>query len=698
MQIFALSNFALAQPVFDRLGRNPMYLTSEEFQPATLLILAAIVSVLIPGLIVLCQRVIAWTLPRLAQSFHTLCLFVGFLLIALPLVKSAGCFPGLLHVLISLALAVTATWLSTERDWFRRIALPAAAASLIFPGLFVFRSAATVIVFPRQAEPLTVVVERPVPIVMIVLDECSGLSLMTPDHTIDATRFPHFARLAAGSHWFRNSTSVHPDTLQAVPALLAGRFPDSPEVPASQTRPQNLFSLLEASNQFRITAFEPVSKLATAPFATRAAARRPVHEQLPRLGQTLWPLYLHDLSPTDYAWHLPRVPTCWFGPLNPTAEVVDRQVRQGVVRYSWGSQRDVQLDHFLDCLDESTQPSLHFLHVLLPHVPWTYLPSGRAYLSDDYGEFLASEPSHGNADGFGGDEWLVVQRQQRYLLQLQFVDRFIGRLLDRLQTTGLYDDCLLVVTADHGVAFQAAGPRRDLSPQTAPEILSTPLFIKRPGQTTGVISDRNVQSIDILPTIADVLGMRLPLPVDGVSVFATDHQAPPTKRSLDRQFQEFTFARDLVHSSVVPQQTAQRFGNSPDFQPVLKVGTCDDLLGQSLDAIPQTTDGAVTIELAHFQHQLEYAADSLVPCFFRGVVQKPIALERPVILAIAVNGTIRALTRTYHVQGLYNYWEALVPESSLRPGDNDIQFFSVKPTTQGCQLCRCQFAPPSEAH
>ena len=50
------------------------------------------------------------------------------------------------------------------------------------------------------------------------------------------------------------------------------------------------------------------------------------------------------------------------------------------------------------------------------------------------------------------DPFLTRHNEQRYLLQLDFVDRLIGRLLRRLKAQGMYDNTLLVVTADHGIA------------------------------------------------------------------------------------------------------------------------------------------------------------------------------------------------------------------------------------------------------
>ena len=41
-------------------------------------------------------------------------------------------------------------------------------------------------------------------------------------------------------------------------------------------------------------------------------------------------------------------------------------------------------------------------------------------------------------------------------------------------------------------------------------VLPIPLFVKYPGQTTPTVDERDAQSIDLLPTIADTLGLTLP--------------------------------------------------------------------------------------------------------------------------------------------------------------------------------------------
>jgi arylsulfatase A-like enzyme len=51
------------------------------------------------------------------------------------------------------------------------------------------------------------------------------------------------------------------------------------------------------------------------------------------------------------------------------------------------------------------------------------------------------------------------------------------------------------------------------------DIADTPLFIKRAFQQSGCVSDRHVRTEDILPTIADLLGVCMPCRVDGASIF-----------------------------------------------------------------------------------------------------------------------------------------------------------------------------------
>ena len=140
----------------------------------------------------------------------------------------------------------------------------------------------------------------------------------------------------------------------------------------------------------------------------------------------------------------------------------------------------------------------------MPHTPWNYLPSGIRY---------ESPPGVPN----DGDGWVELARE-RHLLQLEYTDRLVGETLRTLRESGLYDDALVVVTADHGLSFTngVQGRGRAAVDRAPGEVLWVPLFIKEPGQRTGRVDDRNWEHVDLLPTIADRARVEIPWSVDGL--------------------------------------------------------------------------------------------------------------------------------------------------------------------------------------
>ena len=114
------------------------------------------------------------------------------------------------------------------------------------------------------------------------------------------------------------------------------------------------------------------------------------------------------------------------------------------------------------------------------------------------------------------------------MLQAQYADRLVGRLLDALRARGLFDDAVIVVTADHGASFATGEPRRPANRANVGAIAPVPFFVKLPGQREGRVDDRAVRTIDVLPTIAKAAGVRLPWQADGMPADerAVDPAAP----------------------------------------------------------------------------------------------------------------------------------------------------------------------------
>jgi len=88
-----------------------------------------------------------------------------------------------------------------------------------------------------------------------------------------------------------------------------------------------------------------------------------------------------------------------------------------------------------------------------------------------------------------------------------WADANLGMLINKLQDLGLYDHTILIVTADHGQGLEGdeGGPGHMGKPYRAR--IHVPLLLHLPGAIpAGLVLDANVQTIDIVPTVLDLLG------------------------------------------------------------------------------------------------------------------------------------------------------------------------------------------------
>lgn len=79
-------------------------------------------------------------------------------------------------------------------------------------------------------------------------------------------------------------------------------------------------------------------------------------------------------------------------------------------------------------------------------------------------------------------------------------DYYIGSLLQRLKDRGLYDNTIVIVTADHGEAFLDHSQLKH-GGSLYRELLRVPLIVKLPGVRGGRKVEALVRSIDIAPTV-----------------------------------------------------------------------------------------------------------------------------------------------------------------------------------------------------
>ena len=71
---------------------------------------------------------------------------------------------------------------------------------------------------------------------------------------------------------------------------------------------------------------------------------------------------------------------------------------------------------------DGVRPGLNFLHIELPHVPYQYSPTGRQYTRSTATAGISGEY-------WTKDEDVVWNALRRYRLQVEYVDRLVGRLV-----------------------------------------------------------------------------------------------------------------------------------------------------------------------------------------------------------------------------------------------------------------------------
>ena len=171
-----------------------------------------------------------------------------------------------------------------------------------------------------------------------------------------------------------------------------------------------------------------------------------------------------------------------------------------------------------------------------------------------------SHPSHRVLEGtdddlmFAAVEFLRAHRNDRWFLYLHFMDlhqyvsddasalfgtsysdtydnsirredRLIGELEGVLESAGLLERTLIVLTSDHGEAFREHG-KEGHAKDLYGEVIHVPLIIGLPFELEdGIVVRESTANVDIWPTLYELLGMEGPSGVDGKSLVDAIHRA-----------------------------------------------------------------------------------------------------------------------------------------------------------------------------
>ncbi len=490
--LLGLSGFAVSQPLLALAGEDPTLFTFAGVRGGGIVVFALVVA-LVPPLALWAFTVVVGAVNGKAGD-------VAFVVFASSLVgatviqwvKSAGVENGLVLGVVGFGavagFAVGVVRVTAVSMWARFTApLPVLSVMMLLVA-----SPAGDLLRPRpDATGPTEASADVAPVVFLLLDELPLRTIIDADGSIDAERFPNMARLAGRSTWYRNYTTMSHRTLLAVPSILRGRAP-SPDGILWTDASDNLFSLLIDTHHMT------VSETATAlcGFSTCGLGQSAGTSGLSSLLSQMWEVWKQRVR-------LSPVGEIDLGQFAEVAVPLDRD--DLTVNRATSASPLQRVVEFLEAIEETREPHLYYLHLMLPHQPWTFYPDGRQHRSLEVWQVYSEDLG----------DWALAVLQQAHIWQMQYTDRVLGEILDRLEEIDLFDRSLVVVMSDHGVNFKTPPDLRELHTHTLGSISYAPLFIKSPGQVEGRTDDSNLMSFDVLPTIAAELGVTIDWDVDG---------------------------------------------------------------------------------------------------------------------------------------------------------------------------------------
>jgi hypothetical protein len=666
------------------------FLVVRRSQPLDVFLLIVILCLVLPAALMMLELVLAAIYPKGLPWLHGFLMVLLIATIFLPVLKRTGTLPGVGWLVLALGLGLGFSFGHRHLMKLRGLLPWLSPAIFLFPGLFVANPSVRKVVFPK---PNTAAAVAPssasVPVVMVIFDEFPLTSLLDENRKIDSTMYPNFASLSQEATWYRNATSVSEGTLNAVPAIVDGRFPDPSlqHLPNAADHPFSLFRLLGKSYEFNVV--ENNTRLCPDDLCGEESGGAPLGERMRGLLSDLSILYLYLTLPADLTAGLPDVTHSWrdFAVRLQRAEspwlVYDKLT-------NWDDRVKI-FRSFIASVKPSSKPALHFLHILLPHAIWEFLPSGRRYTLPEEGIRGVLGPNDRGEDPnrWTNDTWTVTQSYQRHLLQVGLMDRLVGELLNRLKAIGLYDPALIVITADHGASFRPNDSRRSVTPTNYSDIMSIPLFIKSPHQKTGGISERNVETIDILPTMADILKIELPWGVDGRSALEPSLPERTQKIIISDPGSKFVFGSLLAARDEALRYKSRLFSSGHGAEALFRIGPHSELLGRPIDSFEAPNDSGVTCDIdgdSYFNNVDPAAPLILTQITGQMFRPRPAGFE-PLHLAVAANGIVQGMTETYQA-GKEERFAALLPESALRPGHNDVELYGVSDSGHSLSLTK----------
>ncbi|GMV94610.1 MAG: hypothetical protein AMXMBFR82_43880 [Candidatus Hydrogenedentota bacterium] len=310
---------------------------------------------------------------------------------------------------------------------------------------------------------------------------------------------PALDRLRNEGVRFPNSYSLAPWTVPAMYGMFSSSYPASLTIGADRETWRRDITL------YRFSTKEPTlaERLEATGYYTAAFVGNPVLDDPDGLLRGMQ----HSIV---YPAHTP----VYRGPLLglPTLREALRNVAPDLVPLRQADTVRIQTEQALAFLDRHRQaPFFLWVHFIDPHTP--YDPPDEYRTMDGPWSLFSPQAPYWPSPQLQDDGSIEVAEEDvpyvRHLYEgeIQYMDRHVDGILNALDGIGLADNTIVCFSADHGEEFWDHG-RYGHGQSVYNELIRVPLLFRGPGIGAGVDVEAPVSGLDLMPTFAELLGIK----------------------------------------------------------------------------------------------------------------------------------------------------------------------------------------------
>lgn len=315
----------------------------------------------------------------------------------------------------------------------------------------------------------------------------------------EAVKTPHIDRIAAEGVFFPNAYAEYPITIPSRTALVSGNytFTNRPWCPLRNYDLHIAEVLRDAGFRtaaFSDTPFREHSNMHRGFEVFRFFPEGKCHTPVADVDCDIPDVYYPDFAPAGELHFFPNTIKNRYYALERYGKACPELLFDAAIEW-------LQTHHGED----------FFLWIdsFEPHEPWCPPPPYDAM-------YRSREPDRYIPFPIGpSSDWMTPADRQHvlenYMGDVTHTDDQVGKVMTTLEALGIKDETLVFVLSDHGEPFGEHGTVRKYGVPIYDELAKMVFIMRLPGLVPhGVVSDALVQNVDLVPTLAEVLGLSLP--------------------------------------------------------------------------------------------------------------------------------------------------------------------------------------------